>query len=184
MILVAVIGLAVIACLMIVCCGVVCLRRSVNLLTFRRLKSVWHLFVIYYGCCDECYNFIFQRLSSALNGNAINDEQVLNLFNNRYKTTAKLKTQSRRDSKDVQVQPNFLLQTSETSTTKQLPLDWNRQPNPAGVDGAEYLTYNGTSESARRNGSAVRSSKPDNVEYFVLDGEVVSKEMLVETIPV
>ena len=93
---------------------------------------------------------------------------------------AKAKFQARYDNKDAGVhEPKFLLQTSETNTTKQLPLDLNYQPDPAGVNVAEYLTYNGTSESARRNGSAVGSSKPDNVEYFVLDGEVVAGEILV-----
>ena len=100
---------------------------------------------------------------------------------------AKHKTISRCDNAVAKVQPDFLLQTTEDNTSSKPPLDCSRRPNPAGVNGAEYLTYNGlngTSESARRNGSAVRSSKADNVEYFVLDGEVVSKEMPVETIPV
>ena len=39
--------------------------------------------------------------------------------------------------------------------------------------------YYGTSESMGRSDSAVRSSKADNFEYFVLDGEVVARETLV-----
>ena len=82
----------------------------------------------------------------------------------------KHKISSKYDNMNAEVQPNCLLQKSENCSTKS-PFDWNRQSNPAEIIG--------TSESARRNGSVVRSSKPDNVEYFVLDGEVVARETLV-----